>query len=164
MELKTWERKGYTVEMVDYDYDLKAFEVRQHDVVTDEIVPATIEDMRGIIEALDNGEEVDGWEDGIGNTIMLINDIHDAYDYIQSRYNIDGEDEKYAILFYDYEEVENQEEGMLKKLSEVSNSLNKLKYPIVFFDDANTNSGEIYEASEIENLLNGAKEYFKNKY
>src|SRR5690625_3478785 len=70
MELRTWERNGYTVEMVEWDYDLKAFEVIQGEN-TQTIVPATIEDMHEIIEALDNGEDVDGWEDGNGNTITI---------------------------------------------------------------------------------------------
>jgi len=70
MELRTWERNGYTVEMVEWDYDLKAFEVIQGEN-TQTIVPATIEDMQAIIEDLDNGEDVDGWEDGNGNTIVI---------------------------------------------------------------------------------------------
>lgn len=70
MELKKWERKGYTVEMVEYDHDLKAFEVVQGDKVQT-IYPATIEDMKRIIIDLDNGEDVDGWEDGLGNTIVI---------------------------------------------------------------------------------------------
>lgn len=70
MELRTWERNGYTVEMVEWDYDLKAFEVIQGEE-TQTIVPTTIEDMNEIIEALDNGEDVDGWEDGNGNTILI---------------------------------------------------------------------------------------------
>lgn len=70
MELRTWERKGYTVEMVVHDYDLRVFEVIQGDKVQT-IYPATIEDMQAIIEDLDNGEDVDGWEDGNGNTIVI---------------------------------------------------------------------------------------------
>lgn len=70
MELRTWERSGYTVEMVDFDYDLKAFEVVQGDKVQT-IYPATIEDMQAIIDDLDAGECVDGWEDGLGNTVVI---------------------------------------------------------------------------------------------
>lgn len=70
MENKVWERKGYTVEMVDFDGDLKEFEVVQgEDVQT--ITPDSIEVMHQIIEDLDNGEDVDGWEDGNGNTIVI---------------------------------------------------------------------------------------------
>lgn len=69
-ELRTWEREGYTVEMIDFDHDLKAFEVIQGDKVQT-IYPATIESMESIIEDLDNGEDVDGWEDGNGNTIVI---------------------------------------------------------------------------------------------
>lgn len=69
-ELRTWEREGYTVEMVDFDGDLKEFEVVQgEDVQT--ITPDSIEVMHQIIADLDNGEDVDGWEDGNGNTIVI---------------------------------------------------------------------------------------------
>lgn len=70
MENRTWIREGYTVEMVDFDHDLKAFEVTQGDKVQT-IYPATIEDMEMIIKDLDAGEDVDGWEDGNGNTITI---------------------------------------------------------------------------------------------
>lgn len=65
-----WIRNSYKVEMVDHDYDLKAFKVIQDDEVQ-MIYPVSIEDMNYIIECLDSGEEVDGWEDGIGNTIVI---------------------------------------------------------------------------------------------
>ncbi len=35
------------------------------------ITPNTIEDMNQIIKDLDSGEEVNGWEDGMGNTIWI---------------------------------------------------------------------------------------------
>lgn len=70
MELQTWARGTYTVEMVEHDHDLKAFEITQGDRVQT-IYPATIEDMESIIEDLDNGEDVNGWEDGLGNTIVI---------------------------------------------------------------------------------------------
>lgn len=69
-ELRTWEREGYTVEMIDFDHDLKAFEVIQGDKIQT-IYPPTIESMEQIIEDLDNGEDVNGWEDGMGNTIVI---------------------------------------------------------------------------------------------
>lgn len=70
MELRTWEREGYTVEMVEHDFDLKAFEVIQGETVQT-IYPATIEDMQSIIDDLDAGEDVNGWEDGLGNLIVI---------------------------------------------------------------------------------------------
>lgn len=70
MTTKTWERKNYTVKMIDFDYGLKAFEVIQGDNVQT-IYPSTIEDMELIIKDLDNGDDVDGWEDGQGNTINI---------------------------------------------------------------------------------------------
>lgn len=68
--MKTWFRDNYIVEMVDYDHDLKAFEVKQGESIQT-IYPASIEDMNSIIEDLNNGEGVDGWEDGLGNTIAI---------------------------------------------------------------------------------------------
>lgn len=68
--LKVWKREGYTVEMVEHDGDLKAFEVKQGEEVQT-IYPDSIEAMEQIVNDLDNGEDVDGWEDGMGNTITL---------------------------------------------------------------------------------------------
>ncbi|HDX9614513.1 TPA: hypothetical protein ROY01_005707 [Bacillus toyonensis] len=69
--MKTWNRKGYTVEEVEYNYDLHAFEIIQNEKVVATITPNTIEDMQQIIEDLNNGEDVNGWEDGMGNTISI---------------------------------------------------------------------------------------------
>ncbi len=69
--LKIWERKGYTVEEKEFDYDLHQFEVIKDGEVIATITPGSIEDMNQIIEDLDNGEDVDGWEDGNGNTISI---------------------------------------------------------------------------------------------
>lgn len=70
MGLRTWKRKNYTVEMVDFDYNLKAFEIRQGDKIQT-IYPADIEEMELIIADLDAGEDVAGWEDGLGNMIVI---------------------------------------------------------------------------------------------
>jgi len=71
--MKTWMRNGYKVVERPFDYDLHVFDIIRDDdeeVITT-IYPATIEDMRSIIRDLDAGEDVDGWEDGNGNTIRL---------------------------------------------------------------------------------------------
>ena len=68
---KKWTREGYTIEMIDFDFDLKHFLVKQENGMTHTIAPATIEDMKEIVKALDNGEDVDGWEDGKWNTISI---------------------------------------------------------------------------------------------
>lgn len=68
--MKTWERETYTVEMIEFDGDLKAFEVTQSGKIQT-ITPDSIETMNQIIENLDNEEDVDGWEDGMGNTIVI---------------------------------------------------------------------------------------------
>lgn len=69
--LKTWERNTYIVEEKEFDGDLHEFDVVKDGEVIATINPETIEDMNQIIEDLDAGEDVDGWEDGNGNTINL---------------------------------------------------------------------------------------------
>ena len=69
--LRTWERNTYIVEEKEFDGDLHEFDVIKNGEVIATINPETIEDMQAIIEDLDNGEDVDGWEDGNGNTINL---------------------------------------------------------------------------------------------
>lgn len=69
--MRKWERKGYEVREVEFDHDLHEFEVVKDGEVIASIIPADIEDMNRIISALDAGEDVDGWEDGMGNTIAI---------------------------------------------------------------------------------------------
>jgi hypothetical protein len=69
--MRTWEREGYYVREVEFDYDLHAFEVIKDNEIIATITPATIEDMNLIISDLDNGEDVNGWEDGNGNTVHV---------------------------------------------------------------------------------------------
>jgi hypothetical protein len=69
--MNTWHRAGYEVQEKEFDYDLHAFDVVKGSVVIATITPGTIEDMKQIIEDLNNGEDVDGWEDGQGNTISI---------------------------------------------------------------------------------------------
>jgi len=72
MMVKTWERSGYVVNMLDFDHDLKVFKVVQEEVDNVQIIyPSTIEDMELIIQDLNNGEDVNGWEDGNGNVIVI---------------------------------------------------------------------------------------------
>lgn len=70
-EFRTWERENYTVNEVAFDHDLHEFEVVQNDEIVATINPNTLENQAQIIADLDNGEDVDGWEDGNGNTISL---------------------------------------------------------------------------------------------
>ncbi len=69
--MKTWERDSYTVVEVPFDGDLHEFQIVKGEEVIATITPATIEDMKIIIQDLDNGEGVNGWEDGMGNTISI---------------------------------------------------------------------------------------------
>lgn len=69
--MKTWLRDGYEVVEVAFDHELHQFNVVQDGAVLFEINPATLEDQVQIIADLDAGEDVNGWEDGMGNTIRI---------------------------------------------------------------------------------------------
>jgi hypothetical protein len=71
---KEWKRKGYSVVEEPFDHDLHCFSIVQQRTVPVSlctITPATIEDMNEMKKALDAGESVQGWEDGMGNVINL---------------------------------------------------------------------------------------------
>lgn len=69
--MRTWKREGYVVIEKEFDYSLHAFDVVKEEKVIATITPASIEDMNQIIEDLNNGEDVNGWEDGSGNTVYV---------------------------------------------------------------------------------------------
>lgn len=69
--MNTWTREGYQVVEVAMDADLHQFEVIQDGEVIAKIVPADIEAMEQIVSDLNEGEDVNGWEDGMGNTIYI---------------------------------------------------------------------------------------------
>lgn len=69
--MKVWERKGYKVEEVSFDGDLHAFKIIKDNEVLATITPDSIGVMNVIIEDLDAGEDVNGWDDGMGNTIAV---------------------------------------------------------------------------------------------
>ncbi|MCY7485797.1 MULTISPECIES: hypothetical protein [Paenibacillus] len=69
--MKTWTREGYEVVEAAMDHDLHQFEVIQDGEVVATIVPPDMESMEQIISDLDAGDDVNGWEDGMGNTIYI---------------------------------------------------------------------------------------------
>ena len=70
--MRTWVRNGYKVVEVAFDYDLHQFQiVRDSGEIVATITPADLDDQNDIIKALDAGEDVSGWEDGMGNTITI---------------------------------------------------------------------------------------------
>lgn len=73
--MRKWEREGYTVEEREFDYDLHCFAVIVPGKKEQIITPGSIEDMNSIIADLDAGEDVTGWEDGMGNTIYTDPDL-----------------------------------------------------------------------------------------
>ena len=66
-----WKRKDYLVKEVGLDFDLHLFQVIKDNEVVATISPNSIENMKAIIADLDAGEDVNGWEDGKGNTITI---------------------------------------------------------------------------------------------
>ena len=69
--MKTWTRNGYTVEEREFDYDLHCFVVVVDGKEDQIITPDSIEAMSSIIADLNAGEDVNGWEDGLGNIIYI---------------------------------------------------------------------------------------------
>ncbi|MBB6449611.1 hypothetical protein HNR44_001560 [Geomicrobium halophilum] len=70
--MRTWDRVGYSVSEVPFDHDLHEFIVTGkggETIVT--ITPADLNDQAQLVADLDAGEDVDGWEDGKGNTINV---------------------------------------------------------------------------------------------
>jgi uncharacterized protein YkuJ len=71
-QMRTWVRNGYKVVEVEFDYDLHQFEVvRDNGEIVATITPSDLDNQNEIIKALDAGEDVEGWEDGHGNTISI---------------------------------------------------------------------------------------------
>ena len=75
IKMRTWERNGYKVVEQEFDYSLHQFAVIVPGKKDQVITPDSIESMDSIIADLDNGEEVEGWEDGMGNTIYTNPDL-----------------------------------------------------------------------------------------
>lgn len=69
--MKTWTREGYEVVEAAFDHDLHQFEVVQEGETLFTITPPDLESQEQIIADLDAGEDVNGWEDGNGNTIYV---------------------------------------------------------------------------------------------
>ena len=69
--MRTWAREGYEIVEAELDFDLHQFEVIQDGEVVATIVPPDMESMEQIISDLDAGKGVNGWEDGMGNTIYI---------------------------------------------------------------------------------------------
>ena len=76
--MKTWQiyDKSYpddyvTIEEIEHDYDLHAFQVSYLDRIIGTIYPDTIEEMDEIITAFDSKLSPIGWDDGMGGTISV---------------------------------------------------------------------------------------------
>jgi len=73
--MREWKRDGYTVEEREFDYDLHCFAVIVEGKREQIITPDSIESMSNVVADLDAGEDVQGWEDGMGNTIYTDPDL-----------------------------------------------------------------------------------------
>jgi hypothetical protein len=71
LKMSTWTRSNYNVVEVEFNYDLHQFEVVQDGTVLHTITPADLDSQADIISDLNNGECVNGWEDGMGNSIYI---------------------------------------------------------------------------------------------
>lgn len=69
--MRVWERGSYKIVEVEFDHDLHQFNVVKNDEVIASIVPADLENQEQIIIDLNAGEDVDGWDDGMGGTISV---------------------------------------------------------------------------------------------
>jgi hypothetical protein len=70
--MRKWKREGYEVIERPFDYDLHQFDVvLDSGEIVGTITPATLVDMEAIAAVLDLGDDVNGWEDGMGNTIYV---------------------------------------------------------------------------------------------
>lgn len=69
--MKKWVRESYEVVEVDFNHDLHQFNVIKDGEVVSSINPGDLDAQAEIIAALDAGEDVNGWEDGMGNTISI---------------------------------------------------------------------------------------------
>jgi hypothetical protein len=72
--MKTWKTALVTIEEVNFDHDLHAFEVYNHGgAMIGTINPDSVEVMEVLIADLDNGAcpVADSWEDGNGNTCSV---------------------------------------------------------------------------------------------
>ena len=69
--MRTWERGYYKVVEIEHNYGLHAFEVVQDGKVISAIWPDDEEAMQHIINELDAGADVNGWENGMGGTVHV---------------------------------------------------------------------------------------------
>lgn len=82
--MKIWTRDGYKVVEVAFDRDLHQFNIVREGEVLYVINPATLEDQAQIIADLNAGHDVNGWEDGNGNTIYLDIEPSPPTEYVNS--------------------------------------------------------------------------------
>lgn len=157
---KVWNRKGYHVIEVDFDGDLKEFEVVQSGEVIGTITPDSIESMQQIIEDLNAGEDVDGWDDGMGGVIIINKDeMEGVYEDLlevvdEEQMSKDG----YYLSFYDnIEDFKEQTdpESYKEILEEFNVELNEVDGSFITLDSSGSVGGFIYTdpASAFDDIM-----------
>ncbi|ODP26191.1 hypothetical protein PTI45_04469 [Paenibacillus nuruki] len=69
--MHTWMRDNYKIIPIEHHHGLYKFEVVQNNEVIAVISPATLIQQKQVITALDEGEDIHGWDDCTGNTIYV---------------------------------------------------------------------------------------------
>jgi len=69
--MRTWAREGYEVVEKEFDHQMHEFDVIKDGEIIATITPADLDNQAQIVADLDAGEDVNGWEDGNGNTISV---------------------------------------------------------------------------------------------
>lgn len=69
--MNMWTRKNYVIIPVEHHHDLYKFEVIQNGEIIAIISPSTLSQQNHIISALNDGEDINGWDDCNGNTIYV---------------------------------------------------------------------------------------------
>ena|SRR5699024_1878586 len=94
IDCKVWERDTYEITTREFDADLYHFDIIKNGQTVASIAPDNLDAMHDIIIDLDNGHDVDGWEDGQGGIIDvsshveatpgavadLLHELKDAYE------------------------------------------------------------------------------------
>lgn len=89
-----------------------------------------------------------------------------VYKKLIENFKVNGENGKYATLYESVEDIENAEmieEDILSTYRHKEKDVNKLNYPIIVFDDAGATGGLVFEADEVDEVIQAAEQYFEER-
>jgi len=69
--INTWERERYIVKEKPFDFDLSQFDIIQDGRAIETITVFYKDDQESIRNALNNGKEIDGWNNGFGDVVYI---------------------------------------------------------------------------------------------